>query len=102
MDHISRAPLEANEVNAINLIDAFVYNAEDEKIGKVAHVYGEGLTVEVIADIGGTLLIGPKPVSLTASQLEFTREANGLVHIKICLSEDELGALLQGTSPERR
>jgi hypothetical protein len=102
MDQIPRAPLKANELNAINLIDASVYNAEDEKIGKIAHVYGEGLAVEVIAEVGGTLLIGPKPVSLLVSQLEFTREANGLVHVQINLSGDELGVLLQDTPPERR
>lgn len=102
MDQIPRTPLQENELNAINLIDASVYNSEDEKVGKVAHVYGEGLAVEVIADIGGTLLIGPKPVSLKAAQLEFSREANGLIHIKMRLSEDQLGVLVHDTPPERR
>jgi hypothetical protein len=102
MDQTHRTALKANELNPINLIDAFVYNAEDLKIGKVAHVFGEGLAVEVIVDIGGSLLTGPKPVSLPASQLEFSREENGLVHIKICLSEDELALRVRDTPPDRR
>lgn len=102
MDQIPRTPMRENELNAINLTDAPVYDAQDEKIGKVAHVYGDGLAVEVIVDIGGTLLIGPKPVSLTASQLEFTRESNDLVHVQMRLSDNELEALLEDTPPERR
>lgn len=102
MDQNSRTPMQENELNAINLTNASVYNTKDERIGKVAHVYGDGLAVEVIAEIGGTLLIGPKPVSLIAGQLEFTRESNELVHIKIRLSDEELEALLDGTPPERR
>jgi hypothetical protein len=102
MDQTHQTALEANELNPINLIDAFVYNAGDVKIGRVAHVYGEGLAVEVIVEIGGTLLIGPKPVSLVASQLKFSREENGLVHVKICLSEDELELHVRDTPPDRR
>ncbi len=102
MDQTHRTALEANELTPINLIDAFVYNAEDVKIGRVSHVYGEGLAVKVIVEIGGTLLIGPKPVSLVARQLKFSREENGLVHIKVCLSEDELALLVEHIPPERR
>jgi PRC-barrel domain len=102
MDQIYRMPLEAPELNAVNLTGASVYDAKGVKIGEVSHVYGEGLAVEVIVDIGGSLLIGPKPVSLVASQLEFTREENSLVHVRVCLSEVELASRIQDTPPDRR
>jgi hypothetical protein len=102
MDQINRAFLDAGEFNAVNLTDAFVYGAEDTKIGSIAHVYGEGETSEVIVDIGGFLLMGPKPVSLMASQLEFTREENGQVRVKTSLSQSELAALVEYIPSERR
>jgi hypothetical protein len=102
MDHTDHPRLTASELNAVNLIEASVYNDEDAKIGTVAHIYGEGATLEVIVDIGGFLLMGPKPVSLMASQLEFTWQENGQVHVKTSLSKHELEALLEHTPPERR
>jgi hypothetical protein len=102
MDQANKPFLQTSELNAVNLIKASVYNVEDTQIGSVAHVYGEGETLEVIVDIGGFLLTGPKPISLKANQLAFTREENGQVHVKTSLSQDELTALLEHTPAERR
>jgi PRC-barrel domain len=102
MDQANQPMLAASELNAVNLVEAHVYNEGGDKIGTVAHVYGEGTALEVIVDIGGFLLMGPKPVSLMASQLVFTRQENGQVHVKTSLSKPELAALLEHTPPERR
>jgi hypothetical protein len=102
MDQTDHPRLAASELNAVNLIEAPVYNGKNAKIGTVAHVYGEDATLEVIVDIGGFMLIGPKPVSLMASQLEFTWHEDGQVHIETSLSQSELAALLEHIPPERR
>lgn len=102
MDQVYITLLESHELNAINLMDVLVYNEDDEKIGSISHVYGDGLDIEMIVDIGGTLLIGPKPVSLKANQVEFGREEGGLIRVILLLSHDELGLLLDDVPPDRR
>jgi hypothetical protein len=97
-----RPTLHHSELNAVNLIDASVFNSADVKIGKVSHVYGEGPELELVADIGGFLLMGPKPVSFVASKLVITREENGHIHIQTTLSDEELSALLEYTPAEQR
>lgn len=102
MDQKLRTPLAENELNAITLVDAAVYNAHDEKIGKISHVYGEGLAADIVIVIGGTLLPGPKPLSLPASELEFSRDDKALIYVRMTLTDNELEQHLKGTPPERR
>jgi hypothetical protein len=93
MDHSNHTRLIESELNSNNLDDAVVYGAGDEKIGKVAHVHGMGVSGEVIVDVGGFLGLGAKPVSLKISQLDFMRDEHGHVHASTTWSKEEMKAL---------
>ena len=93
MDHSNHIRLTESELNEATLMDATVYGAQDEKIGKVSHVHGMGLSGSVIVDVGGFLGLGAKPVSLKTSQLDFMRDEHGDVHATTSWSKDEVKAL---------
>jgi len=68
------------------LVGATIYGAGDEKVGKVSHVHGS----EVVIDVGGFLGFGSKPVAVNASQLDFMRDEDGNVHAVTSWTKDEL------------
>ncbi len=80
MDHALHTPLDAAEINELNLVDAVIYGPYDEKIGAVTHVHGLGPTTQVIVEVGGFLGIGAKPVAIDTNQLNFMRDENGDVY----------------------
>lgn len=80
MDHTKHMQLEPAEINEANLMDAVIYGPFDEKIGSVSHVHGTGAMTKVVVDVGGFLGIGTKTVALDASQLNFMRDEDGVVH----------------------
>lgn len=93
MDHSTHAVLADSELNEINLLNAVVYGAEDEKIGTVSHVHGMGSTAQVIVDVGGFLGIGAKPVALTTNQLTFMRDGLGEVHAITAWTKEQVKEL---------
>jgi hypothetical protein len=97
MDHTLHTPLDAFELNEANLLDATIYGPGDEKIGTVSHVHGTGADTQVIVDVGGFLGIGAKPVALPTNQLQFMRDADGVVHAVSNWTKDEVKAM-----PEHR
>lgn len=80
MDSSTSAVLDAIDFVPETLINAVVYDAGGEKIGKVSHVHGMGPASQVVVDVGGFLGIGAKPVLLAARDLTVTRDADGSVH----------------------
>ncbi|MBB5723701.1 hypothetical protein FHS72_003346 [Loktanella ponticola] len=97
MDHSKHPRLEATELNALNLEGATVYGPDDETIGDVSHLHGEGPSTQVVLDAGGFLGIGSKRVGLDIGRLDFMRDASGTVHATTDLTKDEVKAL-----PEHR
>jgi hypothetical protein len=93
MDHTRHTALDAAEINELNLMDAVIYGPDDEKIGTVAHVHGMGAAVQVIVDVGGFLGIGSKPVALDASQLNFMRDEDGVVHATTTWTKEQVKEL---------
>jgi hypothetical protein len=97
MDHTNHVRLVESELTSENLNDATVYGADNEKIGKVAHVHGPGKAGEVIVDVGGFLGVGAKPVALKTSQLDFMRDEHGHVHALSSWSKEQFKALPEHT-----
>lgn len=93
MDHSSHPRLEAIELNAANLEGATIYGPDDETIGDVAHLHGEGADAKVVVDAGGFLGIGAKRVALDMARLDFMRDESGTVHATTNLTKDEVKAL---------
>jgi hypothetical protein len=97
MDHTTHRRLGVAELNEDNLLDATIYDPDDEEIGSVSHVHGSGPDAQVIVDVGGFLGIGAKPVALPVGQLDFMRDQDGDVHATTSLTKDQVKAL-----PEHR
>lgn len=93
MDHSTHTPLDAEELNEANLVDAVVYGAYDEKLGTVSHVHGMGVSTSVIVDVGGFLGMGTKPVSMSTSELNFMRDEDGNVHAVTTWTKDQVMSL---------
>lgn len=93
MDHTQHKPLDAADLNESNLIDAVIYDPQDEEIGTVAHVHGMGQSVQVIVDVGGFLGLGSKSVALDGTQMNFMRDQNGKVHAVSSLTKEQVKKL---------
>ncbi len=93
MDNSLHPRLDAAELNAANLEGATVYGAEDETIGDVAHLHGEGANAKVVVDAGGFLGIGSKRVALNMARLDFMRDESGTVHATTTMTKDEVKSL---------
>jgi len=93
MDHTAHTRLEPAELNATNLEGATVYDRNDEKVGSISHMHGQGSDTQVIVDVGGFLGIGAKPVSLRLSQLDVMRDENASVHAVTPMTRDQIEAL---------
>lgn len=97
MDHSRHLRLAVNELDGATLSNAAIYGPDDEKIGTVSHVHGQGDSAQVILDVGGFLGIGAKPVAVRARDLDFMRDENGTVHAVTSWTKDQLKAM-----PEHR
>lgn len=97
MDHSHHIRLEPAELTPAILEGARIYDSEDHEVGTISHVHGMGMSSEIVADVGGFLGLGAKPVALTAAQFDFMRDEHGDVHAVTGLSKDQLKAL-----PEHR
>lgn len=86
MDHTNHVRLASNELTPDVLDGATIYGADDEKVGKVSHLHGS----EVVIDVGGFLGIGAKPVAVPANQLDFMRDEDGDVHAVTTWTKDQL------------
>lgn len=86
MDHTSHVRLASNELTPDVLDGATIYGADDEKVGKVSHLHGS----QVVIDVGGFLGIGAKPVAVPANQLDFMRDEDGDVHAVTTWTKDQL------------
>lgn len=93
MDHTTHARLEAPELNAANIEGATIYGPDDETIGDVAHLHGEGRDARVVVDAGGFLGIGSKRVALLMARLDFMRDDAGTVHATTDMTKDEVKSL---------
>ncbi|WP_086470808.1 PRC-barrel domain-containing protein [Devosia lucknowensis] len=80
MDHSHHRRLQASEMSEATLRGATIYGADNQEIGKVSHLHGQGPSAQVIIDIGGFLGIGAKPVAVGMASLDFMRDENGHVH----------------------
>jgi hypothetical protein len=90
MDHSSHIRLATTELTPSVLEGATIYGTDDEKIGHVSHMHGNGSSGQVIIDVGGFLGIGAKPVAVPANELEFMRDENGKVHAVTTWTKDQL------------
>lgn len=93
MNHSKHPRLEPTELNALNLEGASIYGPDDENIGDVAHLHGDGTTAQVVVDAGGFLGIGSKRVALDMARLDFMRDEGGTVHATTNLTKEEVKAL---------
>lgn len=90
MDHSTHVRLTEAELSPSVLEGATIYGPDDEKIGTVSHVHGQGSASEVVIDVGGFLGIGAKPVAVAATQLDFMRDEDGDVHALTTWTKDQL------------
>lgn len=90
MDHSQHIRLNSNELILSVLEGATIYGPDDEKIGSVSHLHGDGATTQVVIDVGGFLGIGAKPVAVLVTDLEFVRDEDGDVHAVTTWTKDEL------------
>ena len=93
MDHTAHTSLAAAEMTEDNLLDAVIYGADDYEIGTVTHVHSNGPATQVVVDVGGFLGIGAKSVALQASQLNFMRDEDGVVHATTSWTKDQVEQL---------
>jgi hypothetical protein len=93
MDHARHPRLEPAELNAANLEGATIYGPDDESIGTISHLHGNGAAAQVVVDVGGFLGIGARPVALRLAQLDVMRDDNGTVHATTTMTRDEVEAL---------
>jgi hypothetical protein len=93
MDHTQHEPLSTADLNESNLINAVIYDPQDNEIGTVAHVHGGGQAAQLIVDVGGFLGIGSKSVALDAAQMNFMRDQNGKVHAVSSLTKEQVEQL---------
>ena len=80
MDHTHHPRLQPEELNESNLDGCTIYDCNDETVGYVSHLHGNGAGAEVVVDVGGFLGIGTKPVAIPLAQLDVMRDENGVVH----------------------
>lgn len=78
------APLDAGD-----LIDAEVYGPEDEFVGRIAHVHETFDGDQIVVEVGGFLGLGSKRVALTARQLTFVRDQDGIVYATTTLAKEQ-------------
>ncbi|MFI0849238.1 PRC-barrel domain containing protein [Mesorhizobium sp. IMUNJ 23232] len=90
MDHTNHIRLSPEELTAEVLEGATIYDRDDSKIGSVNHVHGLGTSTQVVIDVGGFLGIGAKPVSVSASDLDFMRDEDGDVHAVTSWTKEQL------------
>lgn len=93
MDHSKHTRLTEAEITESTLKGATIYGPNDEKVGQVSHVHGQGNDAQVILDVGGFLGIGSKPVAVSGSSLEFMRDENNAVHAVTTWTKDDLKAM---------
>lgn len=93
MDHSKHTRLNETDFTETTLKGATIYGPNDEKIGHVAHVHGQGKGAQVIVDVGGFLGIGSKPVAVSASSLDFMRDDSNAVHAVTTWTKDDLKAM---------
>jgi len=97
MDHSRHTALSRQEVNQIILAGVPIYGADDEKIGTISHVHGDGAVTDVVIDVGGFLGMGSKPVLVSIDQLNLMRDETGAVHGVTAWTKEHLKTL-----PEHR
>ena len=71
-------PLGLTELTEKNLIEAVIYDLDEEAIGRVSHIqHGSGANTQVIIDVGGFLGIGARPIALSIDELDWKRDEDG-------------------------
>ena len=80
LDQARQIRLMAHELVPEILVGATIYGADNQEIGKVSHMHGNGPGAQVIVEVGGFLGMGAKPVSVGMASLDFMRDDNGHVH----------------------
>ena len=80
MDHMQHKPLSPEELTESVLIDAPIYGADEETVGTISHVHGNGAIREVVIDVGGFLNLISKPVLVSIDEINLMRDENGDVH----------------------
>ncbi|PZR01020.1 MAG: photosystem reaction center subunit H [Cereibacter sphaeroides] len=76
MDHSLHTPIRPEEMTEAVLANAPIYGANDETVGRISHLHGS----DVIVDVGGFLGIGAKPVLMSRDKIQFMRDEDGTVH----------------------
>jgi hypothetical protein len=97
MDHSHHDRLAPGEMTANVLMNAPVYDTDDNKIGSISHLHGSGPGAEAVIDVGGFLGIGSKPVAVSLGQLDIMRDDEGEVHAVTTWTKGDLENL-----PEHR
>lgn len=72
-----------------------IYGFGDEKIGLVSYVYGVGVDVSVVIDVGGFLGIGVKFVVVFVCQFDFMIDEYGEVYVVFSWIKDELKVMFE-------
>lgn len=93
MDHSTYVRVAEGELTEPNIVGAIIYGADDVKVAKVSEFNGFGNNGQVIIDVGGFLGLGARQACLTASQLDFLRDAHGNIHGKTSWTKEEVEAL---------
>ncbi len=91
MDHSRHTPLARQDCTEAVLANAPIYGANDEKIGTISHLHGNGAAAtDAVIEVGGFLGIGAKPVLVSLDQLNLMRDENGNVHGVTPWTKDQL------------
>ncbi len=90
MDHSKHIPLQRSEITAAKLVDARIYDSDDNKIGTISDARGIDTVTSVVLDVGGFLGIGAKPVLLDVDQLNLMCDMDCNMHGVTYWTKEEL------------
>lgn len=97
MDHTDHVRLTVEQLRPDIVEGATIYGRDDAEIATIDHLHGVGEQARVVFDVGGFLGLGAKRVAVYASQLDFMRDEDGVVHAVTQMTEDQLKALPEHT-----
>lgn len=95
MDLNKNVRLSENELGEAALNGATVFGPDDERIGHVSKVVGNGPDTEIEIEVGGFLGLGARTVRVFARDLDFVRDQSNSIHAVTDWTKEELQEMSQ-------
>lgn len=93
MDHTRHTRLNDAELTGTILTGATVFGPENENIGYIAQVQGQGRAAKALIDVGGFLGLGAKQVLVPVEEMQFLRDDSSAIHALSRWSKEDLKAM---------